>query len=160
MKIAQNAVVTFHYTLTDESGTEIESSREREPIAILYGHGNVIPGVEKSMADREEGARYDVTVPPEEGYGARRADWTQRVPKKYFRDAARLKPGMQTMLQSQEGPRVVTVTKVGETVVDVDLNHPMAGRTLKFDIEITGVRAAEAEELSHGHVHGAGGHHH
>jgi FKBP-type peptidyl-prolyl cis-trans isomerase SlyD len=160
MKIAQDAVVSFHYTLTDEDGQQVESSVGREPLAILYGHGNVIPGVEAALRDQEIGAKLSVNVPPEQGYGARRPDWTQRVPKKYFRDSAKLKPGMQTMLQTQDGPRVVTVAKIGETVVDVDLNHPMAGRTLKFDIEVVDVRAAAPEELAHGHVHGAGGHHH
>jgi len=103
---------------------------------------------------------FQVTVGPEEGYGLRDEQRIQRVPKKYFKDGDRLKPGMVTVLQSQQGPQQVTVVKVGATVVDIDANHPLAGKTLSFDIEITGVREANPEELAHGHVHGPGGHHH
>jgi FKBP-type peptidyl-prolyl cis-trans isomerase SlyD len=82
------------------------------------------------------------------------------VPKKYFQDGDRLQPGMNTVLNTQEGYRSVTVVKVGSSVIDVDLNHPMAGKTLHFAIEIVDIRAASDEEREHGHVHGAGGHHH
>jgi len=100
-------------------------------------------------------------VPPELGYGERREGLQQRVPKKYFRDANRLKPGMRTVLTTKEdGQRVVSILKVGTSVVDVDLNHPMAGRTLVFDIEVIEVRAASAEEIAHGHAHAPGGHAH
>lgn len=160
MKAEANSVVTFHYELTDADGSQIESSRGRDPLAILHGAGNVIPGVEAAMEGRGAGERFSVTVAPEQGYGVRRENFTQRVPKKYFRDAEKLKPGMQTTLSTQDGPRVVTVAKVGQTVVDVDLNHPMAGRTLNFDIEIVEVREATDEEKAHGHVHGPGGHDH
>lgn len=160
MKAEANSVVIFHYDLTDADGSKVESSRGREPLAILHGAGNVIPGVEAAMEGRGAGERFSVTVPPEQGYGARRENFTQRVPKKYFRDADKLKPGMQTMLSTADGPRVVTVSKVGQTVIDVDLNHPMAGRTLNFDIEIMEVREASEEEKAHGHVHGPGGHDH
>ncbi len=160
MKIEKDKVVIFHYALTDGEGTAIESSFEREPLAILHGHGNVIPGIETALADRVSGDRFQVTVPPEEAYGPRRDNWTQRVPKKYFRDAERLRAGEQTVLHTAEGPRMVTVAKIGQTVIDVDLNHPMAGKTLNFDIQIVDVRDASSEELAHGHVHGPGGHHH
>jgi len=99
-------------------------------------------------------------VSPEEGYGLRDEDRTQRVPKKYFQDGDKLKPGMVTVLRSQQGMHQVTVVKVGATVVDIDGNHPLAGKTLNFDIEITDVRDASEEEIAHGHVHGPGGHHH
>jgi FKBP-type peptidyl-prolyl cis-trans isomerase SlyD len=160
MKAANNTVVTFHYELSDEQGQKIESSREREALAVLLGAHNIIPGLEKAMLGRTSGERFQVSVPPAEAYGEHRPDFTQRVPKKYFRDAQKLKVGMQTMLQSADGPRMVTVAKLGQSVIDVDLNHPMAGKTLSFDIEITEVREASDEEKAHGHVHGPGGHHH
>ncbi|MFM8355516.1 MAG: peptidylprolyl isomerase [Gammaproteobacteria bacterium] len=97
---------------------------------------------------------------PEQAFGERREDFVQRLSKKYLQNAARLKPGMQTTLQTKDGPRTVTVLKVGGKVVDVDLNHPLAGLALNFDLEVVDVRAATAEELAHGHAHGAGGHHH
>ena len=160
MKAEKNAVVTFHYKLTDDAGAEIDSSSEREPLAILFGHGAIIPGLEQALEGHEAGDRFDVVVAPEQAYGLRRDDFTQRVPKKYFQDGDRLQPGMSTVLNTKDGHRSVTVLKVGSSVIDVDLNHPMAGKTLHFAIEIVEVRAASDEEREHGHVHGAGGHHH
>ena len=160
MQSAEHTIVRFHYDLADEAGQPIESSREREPMAILYGAGNVIPGIEKAIEGRRAGERLQVTVPPAEGYGERREGLTQRVPKKFFNEARKLRPGDSTVLGSNQGPRVVTVLKIGETVIDVDLNHPMAGRTLCFDIEIIEAREASAEEIAHGHAHEPGGHAH
>ncbi len=160
MQIENGKVVFFHYGLKDDQGNEIEKSEGRQPMGILFGHGNIIPGLEQAMAGKSEGDRFDVIVSPAEGYGERREDFTQRVPKKYFRDADTLKPGMMAMVQTGQGPRQVEVLKVGSSVVDVDLNHPMAGKTLHFAIEITQVRDATEEEAAHGHVHGDGGHHH
>jgi len=160
MQAEKDKVVTFHYHLTDPDGTAIDSSLEREPLAILFGHGAIIPGLEQAIAGHAAGDRFDVVVPPEQGYGTRRDDFTQRVAKKYFRDGDRLKPGMTTVLRTEDGYRQVTVLKVGSSVIDVDLNHPMAGKTLHFAIEVVDVRDATAEELEHGHVHGPGGHHH
>jgi len=160
MQVAKDKVVLFHYTLTDAAGTRIDSSREAEPLAILHGHGSLIAGVEQALEGKAAGDIFQVTVTPEEGYGLRDETRIQRVPKKYFKDGDRLKPGMVTVLQSQQGPHQVTVMKVGATVIDIDANHPLAGKTLNFDIEITGVRDANPEELAHGHVHGPGGHHH
>jgi FKBP-type peptidyl-prolyl cis-trans isomerase SlyD len=160
MQIANGKVVFFHYALKDDQGKEIENSAGNKPMAILFGHGNIIAGLEKAMVGKSEGDRFDVVVTPAEGYGEKRENFTQRVPKKYFRDGENLKPGMPTVIQTENGPRQVEVVKVGSSVVDVDLNHPMAGKTLHFAIEITQVRDATEEEAAHGHVHGDGGHHH
>ncbi|HET8941576.1 MAG TPA: peptidylprolyl isomerase [Rudaea sp.] len=160
MQAEKDKVVSFHYVLSDNDGIEIESSHEREPMAVLCGRGGIIPGLEQAMLGRGAGDHFAVVVSPAEGYGERREDFVQRVAKKYFRDPGNLKPGMVTMLQTKDGPRSITVLKVGSSVVDVDLNHPMAGKTLKFAIEITDVREASAEELAHGHAHGSGGHAH
>jgi FKBP-type peptidyl-prolyl cis-trans isomerase SlyD len=161
MKVEANKVVTFHYTVSDETG-KVESSHDRsEPIAFLVGRGGLIPGLEKALDGRESGERFEVAVEPAEAYGERRADFTQRVPKKYFRDSEHLRPGTVTVLSVQGGgQRQVTVQKIGSSVVDVDLNHPLAGKTLTFDVEIVDVRDATPEELAHGHAHGADGHGH
>lgn len=161
MQAEKDKVVTFHYHLTDDAGQTVDRSDEREPLAILFGRGAIIPGLEQAIGGHVAGDRFDVEVPPEQAYGLRRDDHTQRVPKKYFHDADRLKPGMTTVLAVQGGGhRPVTVVKVGASVIDVDLNHPMAGKTLHFAVEVVDVRDATEEELAHGHVHGAGGHHH
>jgi FKBP-type peptidyl-prolyl cis-trans isomerase SlyD len=137
----------------------MESSREREPLAVLIGHGNIIPGLEKALDGREAGERFEVDVAAADAYGERREGLTQRVPKKHF-GAQKLQPGMQVVLNTNFGPRAVTIEKVGMSVVDVDLNHPMAGKDLHFDIEVVEVREAKPEEIEHGHVHGEGGHEH
>ena len=159
MKIEKDRVVRFHYTVSEVGQEPIESSKDRDPLAILIGHGNIIPGLEAAMMDKEAGESFGVDVTSADAYGERREGMTQRVPKKHFGKTP-LIPGTQVILQTNFGPRAVTVEKVGMTVVDVDLNHPMAGKDLEFDIEIVEVREASAEELAHGHVHGDGGHQH
>lgn len=159
MKIEKDRVVRFHYTVSEPGQAPIESSKEREPLTILVGHGNIIPGLESAMMEREAGASFGVDVAAADAYGERRDGLQQRIPKKHFGDS-RLQPGMQVVLQTNFGPRAVTVLKVGMSVVDVDLNHPMAGKDLHFDVEIIEVREASAEEVEHGHVHGEGGHQH
>ncbi|WP_147652835.1 FKBP-type peptidyl-prolyl cis-trans isomerase [Vulcaniibacterium gelatinicum] len=159
MKIEKDRVVRFHYTVSEVGQPPLESSKESEPLAILIGHGNIIPGLEKAMEGRGAGESFSVDVPAAEAYGERREGLIQRVPKKHFGDR-RLVPGMQVVLNTNFGPRAVTIEKVGMSVVDVDLNHPMAGKDLHFDIEIVDVREASPEEIEHGHVHGEGGHHH
>ena len=159
MKIAKDSVVRFHYSVSEPGQESLESSRDREPLAILIGHGNIIPGLEAALQDREAGESFGVDVAASEAYGERRDGLTQRVPKKHF-GAQKLEPGQQVVLQTNFGPRAVTIQKVGMSVVDVDLNHPMAGKDLHFDIDVVDVREATPEELEHHHVHGDGGHHH
>lgn len=162
MKVEANKVVSFHYSVSDGGDAPVDSSRERgEPLAVLIGAQNIIPGLEAAMLGREVGDRFQTEVAPAEAYGERRADFVQRVPKKYFQQAESLRPGMSTVLQTKEGgPRMVVVLKVGSSVIDVDLNHPLAGKTLAFDVEITDIRDASPEEIAHRHVHGSGGHEH
>jgi FKBP-type peptidyl-prolyl cis-trans isomerase SlyD len=160
MKIENNAVVRFHYTVAEDGDAEVENSRGGEPVAILIGHRNIIPGIETALIGHEAGDCFEVTVSPEDGYGERRDGLTQRLSKKVFPKGAALQPGAQIVLKTEHGPRMVTVQKVGMTVVDVDLNHPLAGKTLHFDIEVIDVREGSAEEIAHRHVHGEGGHAH
>ncbi len=160
MKVAKDSVVRFHYKLSDESGAELQNSFNSEPLSALIGAGNIIPGVEAAMIGLEVGATADVEVPPEQGYGERNPSLMQRVPKKYFKGGAPLAPGMTVMVNTEQGQRPVTIIKVGMTVVDIDANHPLAGKTLKFHLQVEEVREATAEELQHGHAHGPGGHQH
>jgi len=157
MLIADKKVASFHYTLSNEQGELIESSRERQPMSYLHGARNIIPGLEKALTGKAAGEQFQVTIPPEEAYGERRAAQVQRVPAKHFRDARQLKPGRLVSIQTRRGPVQATVVKVGRFNIDVDTNHPLAGQTLTFDVEVVGVRDATAEEIAHGHVHGPGG---
>ncbi len=159
MKIEDNSVVRFHYTVSETGRGQLESSREQQPISALIGHGNVIPGLEEALRGREAGESFQVSVGPEQGYGLRREGLVQRVPRKHFK-GAKLQPGQQVVLPTQQGQRAMTIQKVGISVVDVDLNHPMAGMTLDFDVEIIDVRAGTEIELQHHHAHGEGGHEH
>ncbi len=157
MSIENGKVVTLHYTLKDARGEQVESSREREPMSYLHGAGNIIPGLEKALEGKAQGDTLTVTVEPAEAYGERREDKVQRIPSKHLKHAGRLQPGQAVVLQTKHGPLQVTVVKVGRFNVDVDTNHPLAGETLTFDVEVTAVRKATEEEVSHGHVHGPGG---
>ena len=160
MKIEKDRVVRFHYAVAEAGKEAVENSKDGgQPLAILFGHGNILPGLEKAMEGKEAGDSFKAAVPAAEAYGERREGLSQRIPKKHF-GAQKLEPGMQVVLQTNFGPRAVTIEKVGMSVVDVDLNHPMAGKDLDFDIEVVEVREASAEELAHGHVHGDGGHQH
>jgi FKBP-type peptidyl-prolyl cis-trans isomerase SlyD len=163
MKAAKNTVVSFHYVVSEAGNAQpLDSSRERgAPLVTLLGYHQLVPGVENALEGRETGDRFEVEIPPEQGYGERREGMIQRVPKKYFQHADKLKPGMQTVLQTREGgQRLVTVHKIGMSAIDVDHNHPLAGKALHFDIEVTGVRAATPQEISHGHAHPDDDHHH
>lgn len=160
MQVADKSVVTFHYTLKDANGNEMESSRGGEPLAYLHGADNIVPGLEKALAGKSKGDTLTVTVTPAEGYGERRDDLQMRVSTKHLVWEGKLEAGGQAFLRTEHGPRMVTVIKPGKFMVDIDANHPLAGTTLVFDVEITDVREALPEELDHGHVHGPGGHHH
>ena len=160
MQIAERTVASFHYTLTDEAGRVIDSSSGHGPLTYLHGAGNIVPGLEQAMEGRAAGDRFDVVVSPDQGYGVRDPGLVQVVPRAAFQGVDVIEPGMQFQAHNGQGAMVVTVAAVDAEAVTVDGNHPLAGVPLHFSIEIAQVRAATAEELAHGHVHGAGGHHH
>jgi FKBP-type peptidyl-prolyl cis-trans isomerase SlyD len=160
MQIAINKVVNIHYTLTNNDGEVLDSSKGRPPLAYIHGIGNIIPGLESALEGRSVGDKFQVTVAPEDAYGLRNDDLVQTVPREAFEGVNEILPGMQFQAQSPEGVQLVTVIGVDEEGVTLDGNHPMAGVTLNFDVEVAEIRDATEEELDHGHVHGAGGHHH
>lgn len=157
MLIEDKKVVSFHYTLTNDKGEQLDSSRAGEPMSYLHGSHNIIPGLEKEMAGKRSGDEFQATIAPAEAYGERNEANVQRISSKHFKDSAQLKPGVFVTLQTQQGPVQAVIVKVGRFNVDVDTNHPLAGQTLTFDVEVTDVRDATEEEISHGHVHGPGG---
>lgn len=160
MEIAVDAVVLIHYTLKDDGGKVLDSSDGSEPLAYIQGHGNLVPGLEKALEGKKDGDAVAVTLTPDEGYGTRNEALVQRVPKRSLQGSGEIRKGMQFRAQTDEGLRVFTVTAVVGDIVSLDGNHPLADQTLHFDVEVVSVRAATTEELEHGHVHGAGGHHH
>lgn len=166
--IAANKVVSFHYKMyrVDENGEVgqlLESSFDSEPVAYLHGHQNVIPGLEAAMVGKKAGDVFEATIPPEQGYGLRKPDSVQRVPVKHLHlpnKKQRIPPGSVVSVQTDKGPRHVVVVKAGKFTVDVDTNHPLAGATLRYEIQVESIRDASPEEVGHRHVHGPGGHHH
>jgi FKBP-type peptidyl-prolyl cis-trans isomerase SlyD len=160
MQIADRTVASFNYTLTNDAGEVLDASAGREPLTYLHGVGNIVVGLEKAMTGKKAGDKFEVAVTPEEGYGVHNPALVQVVPSEAFRGAGKLEPGMQFRAESDRGPMTVVITAIEDDKVTVDGNHPLAGATLHFAIEITEVREASVEEVLHGHVHGAGGHHH
>ncbi|HEX3848251.1 MAG TPA: peptidylprolyl isomerase [Steroidobacteraceae bacterium] len=160
MDIAADRVVLIHYTLKDDDGTVIDSSEGGDPLSYIQGHGNIVPGLEKALEGKSEGDKVVVAVTPEEGYGRHDAKLIQRVPKRSMQGAGEIKKGMQFQARTEDGMRLFTVTGLVGDMVALDGNHPLADKTLNFDIDVVSVRDATAEELEHGHVHGPGGHHH
>jgi FKBP-type peptidyl-prolyl cis-trans isomerase SlyD len=160
-KIGQDAVVAIHYTLTLDSGDEVDSSRGGEPLLYLHGHGNIVPGLEEQLATLQVGAKAMVSVPAAKGYGEKQPDATRRVPRSSFPKNQPIEQGMQFGVKDDDGDVVpVFVSAVHNDEVVLDFNHPLAGETLHFEIEVMSIRAATKDELKHGHPHGPGGHHH
>ena len=160
MEIAADRVVLIHYTLKDDDGAVIDSSAGAEPLAYIQGHGNLVVGLEKALEGKKDGDTLAVSVAPADGYGVHNAALIQRVPKRSMQGSGEIKKGMQFQAHTDDGIRVFTVTAVVGDMVTLDGNHPLADQTLHFDVEVVSVREATTEELEHGHVHGAGGHHH
>ncbi len=159
MKIADKTVVHFHYSLKYESGEQLESSHGHEPVVYLHGANNTLVGLEKALTDKEVGDKFSVTLQPEEAYGERNEEAIQRVPTKHLLGLpsknAKWKPGMIAVVETEQGKRQVTVVKVGKFMVTCDINPPLAGKVITFDIEVVDVREATEKEVQHGHVHSA-----
>ncbi len=153
MEIKNNSVVSIHYTLKNEKGEVLDSSEGNQPLKYLQGSGQIITGLEDTLAGKAAGAKLTVVVEPEDAYGPRNDEAVQEVPKAAFDGIEELKVGMQLEAQTDHGPVPIVVTDVGEETVTVDGNHPLAGERLHFDVEIEEVRAATEEEIEHGHAH-------
>lgn len=160
MNVAKEKVVSIHYKLTNNDGEVLDSSEGREPLNYIQGMNNLIPGLENALEGKTTGDKFDVTIPPAEAYGERREDGVQPIPRTAFGEIQEIQPGQQFQMNSENGPVLITVVDVKDEEVVVDTNHPLAGETLNFEVEVMKVRDASAEEIEHGHVHGEGGHHH
>ena len=161
MKVSKDKAVSMHYTLKNDAGEVIDSSEGKETLDFLQGHGNIIPGLESALEGANKGDKIEVSVEPEQGYGLKMQDAIQEIPRSALQGIDEVTIGMQLQSQDQDGIAfVVTVIEQDKEKITVDANHPLAGETLHFSVSIEDVRDAEAEELSHGHVHSAGGHSH
>ena len=161
--VTDQKVVSFHYTLTNDGGDVLDTSRDEQgqPLAYLHGSGQIVPGLENAMSGKTAGDSFKASIAPEEGYGVRQGDGPQAVERSNFPADAEIVEGMMFVAEMPNGDQApVWVSKVEGDQVFLDGNHPLAGETLHFDIEVVEVRDATAEELAHGHAHGPGGHHH
>lgn len=160
MTIKSGTVVTMHYTLKNKDGQTIDSSEGRDPLTYLHGAQNIVEGLEKALEGMNAGDSVKAVVSPEEGYGVKRDDLLQTVPITQFDAPDRVKAGAEFQVETNQGVRSISIKEVNGSDVVVDFNHPLAGETLFFDIDIVELRESTQEERDHGHVHGVGGHHH
>lgn len=164
MQISADKVVSFHYRLSETGGELLETSYESDPTLYLHGHSGLLVALEAALEGKQAGDKVTVSLTPEQGYGVRQENATQRIPIKhllgYEKIKNKIKPGMKVAVNTQHGPWDAVVLKVGKFNVDIDSNHPLAGKNLDFELEVVEVRDATADELAHGHAHGVGGHHH
>ena len=160
MKITTGSVVVFDYTLTDDDKDVIDSSKGSEPLAYIHGEGQIVRGLEKAMEGKSAGDSFKISIAPEEGYGVHDPENISVGPADQIEGGEELEEGMQLHTEGKFGEQTVIITKIVGNEVTIDGNHPLAGMTLHFDVTIREVRNATKEELDHGHVHGAGGHHH
>jgi FKBP-type peptidyl-prolyl cis-trans isomerase SlyD len=160
MQITAQSAASFHYTLKNSAGEVLDSSVGSDPLMYLHGAGNIVPGLERQMLGKSVGDKFKATVQPEDGYGVPNPAMLRVVPKSAFPADVELEVGMQFGTQTPQGPMAIVVKHIDTESVTVDGNHPLAGVTLHFDVEVVEIREATAEELAHGHVHGPGGHAH
>lgn len=161
--IAKNSVVTLHYKLTLDDGSIADSSFGGDPLAYLHGHGNLVPGLERQLAGKKAGDKFDAVVPPAEGYGEFDPAGEQTLPRSAFPPDVDIQAGMGFHTEDDHGnpiPLWVKAVDAAKKQITITSNHPLAGQRLNFTIEVVSIRSATKEELSHGHVHGPGGHHH
>lgn len=159
--IANDVVVTIEYTLKNSAGEVLDSSVGDEPMTYLHGHENIVPGLENALTGKKAGDVVTVAVPPEEGYGVRDPGGLRQIERGAFPPDAELEMGMQFTAELED-EEVVPLWVVGldDEYVHVDMNHPLAGETLHFEVKILELRTALANELAHGHPHGRDGHAH
>jgi len=159
MEISAGKVVTIEYTLKDDEGKVLDTSAGRKPLVYLQGAGNIIPGLERALSGKTAGDSLEVTVAPADAYGTRDERRVRKLPLRKLADKHPT-PGQRTRAQLDDGVAFVLVVAVSGDYATIDANHPLADKTLHFAVQVASVREATGEELQHGHVHGAGGHHH
>ena len=159
MKIADGQVVSMDYTLHVD-GEVVDTSEGHTPMEFIQGTGNIIPGLERELYGLVSGDNKKVTVTAADAYGELDAEAYVEVPRAEFPDNIPLEKGIEIQVRDQSGhPMYARIDSFTDELIKLDFNHPLAGKTLNFDVTIVGVRDATAEELSHGHVHGEGHQH-
>lgn len=156
MNVEKNKVVSLDYTLKDSDGETLGSSQGKEPLTYLHGAGNIIPGLEVALSGKAAGDSVSVVIEPENGYGQRDESQVAKIPRENLQGVEDLAIGMQLEAKSPSGTRLVNVVDLDKDTVTIDGNHPLAGMTLHFDLQVNDVRDATLEEVQHGHAHTEG----
>jgi len=160
VEITKDAVVTIDYRLHLGDGKYIEESEQDDPLVYLHGYEEIVPGLEKALEGKKAGDSLKAQVSPEDGYGEYDEDSVEEVPREEFPADLELEAGGIVTATDDEGDEVEFLVKeVRPKTVVVDFNHPLAGKTLHFEVTVREVRKATAEELEHGHAHGPGHEH-
>lgn len=152
MNIANNTVATIHFTVCSSDGTQIDSSRDSQPMVFLQGSHFLIQGLEDELEGKAAGDKFVIDIAPSLAYGERHEELVQAVPKSMFEDMD-INPGMTFRATTDDGEQSVMIIDVNDDDVVVDGNHPLSGLTLNFDVEVLAVREATEEEIAHGHPH-------
>lgn len=160
MQVENDNVVSIHYTLKNDQGDTVDSSEDLVPLVYLHGHGNIIAGLESELAGKGVGDQFKVTLSPEKAYGGHNPSLVQTLARSALQEVDEILVGKRFQIETDEGPIVVTITEVAGDQITLDGNHPLAGETLHFEIDVVEIREATQEELTHGHAHKPGGHHH
>jgi len=161
VKVAKHTIVGLEYALHTGDGVMVDSSEPGKPLQYLHGLGQIVPGLEKALEGQEPGTESKVVVPPEDGYGPRDEQAVRVVPREAFPPDAPLEAGAEFVVVDENQNQVpLRIQKIENGTVTVDFNHPLAGKTLHFNVKVVEVRAATEEEIQHGHAHGDDGHHH
>jgi len=150
MDIAQSRVATVHFTLSDDSGQRITSTRGHDPLVYMHGNGSIISGLEAALEGRSAGDTFTVDIPPERGFGPRHDSLVQTLPRSMFTGTVVPAVGEKLRAQTEKGPLDVVVTALDAGHITVDGNNPLAGRTLRADVEVLSVRVATAQEIQFG----------
>lgn len=161
MALQKKKVVTFNYTLKGENGEMLDSTEKGGPFSFVTGNLQVLPGLEDALSSMIIGSKKNIKLAAADAYGEYDEGAVQKVKRNLFPEEAELEIGSSYFVHSPEGQHLqFIVTEIDNDIITVNFNHPLAGKNLEFDVELIDVRDATAEEISHGHVHGPGGHHH
>lgn len=155
--VSDHKAVEIHYTLKNDKGEVVDTSEGQDPLPYIHGTESLVPGLEKELEGKKVGDKIEVSIPPSEGYGEVDPALTQTIPRELFEFDGEIEVGMRFEAEAENGIELVTVVAVDDNNIVIDANHPLAGQTLHFHVEVVSVRDATSEELEHGHVHGEGG---
>ncbi len=159
MKISNNKIASLGYTLKNDDGQVLDKADKEHPFLYMHGTGGIIKGLEKALDDKSTNDSFNLIVAPEDAYGERDVNLTEAVPRTMFEgiDDKELVAGAQFHAQTAQGAQIISIASVEGDTINIDANHPLAGETLHFEVEVLDVRDATEDEIAHGHPHMEGG---